>query len=225
MTVVVIHQPEYLPWLGLIDKVKRADVFVLLDDVQFNRASLQHRAKVAGPRGLEWLTIPFCHRHPQLINEVEIADDGWWSDHAVKLDRIYDHCAGYGGAYRRLARLFVPEFTHVADIATVSMRLLFEVFNVTTPIVRSSTLKVSGQKSERVLSICQAVGATRYLAGRTSAETYLDHEVFAQAHIGLDVHHFEVPDYPRPWPLPATQCLSAVDAWLCVGEGVGGLLK
>jgi hypothetical protein len=30
-TVVAIHQPNFLPWLGFFDKLARADVFVLLD--------------------------------------------------------------------------------------------------------------------------------------------------------------------------------------------------
>ena len=33
--VVAIHQPNFLPWLGWFDKLARADVMVLLDDVQF----------------------------------------------------------------------------------------------------------------------------------------------------------------------------------------------
>ena len=37
--IVAIHQPNFLPWLGYFDKLARADVFVLLDSVQFPRSA------------------------------------------------------------------------------------------------------------------------------------------------------------------------------------------
>jgi hypothetical protein len=33
--IVTGHQPVYLPWLGLFHKISLADVFVLMDDVQY----------------------------------------------------------------------------------------------------------------------------------------------------------------------------------------------
>ena len=102
---VAIHQPEYLPHLGLLAKIKAVDLFVLLDDVQFNRASLQHRAKIAGPRGMEWLTIPFRHAHPQTIDAVEIADPTWWWQHRNRIAGIYQAAPGYAAARPYIDRL------------------------------------------------------------------------------------------------------------------------
>ena len=39
--IASIHQPQYLPWLGYLDKIDQADLFILLDTVQFARRSWQ----------------------------------------------------------------------------------------------------------------------------------------------------------------------------------------
>ena len=47
---VAIHQPNYFPYLGFFHKLVRCDVFVILDNVQFNRGGFvnRNRIKTAG---------------------------------------------------------------------------------------------------------------------------------------------------------------------------------
>ena len=33
--IITIHQPEHLPWLGFFNKLSKAELFVILDSVQF----------------------------------------------------------------------------------------------------------------------------------------------------------------------------------------------
>ncbi|MFQ5693753.1 MAG: WbqC family protein, partial [Nitrospinota bacterium] len=41
--ILAAHQPQYLPWLGYLDKVAKADVFLVLDDVQYKKNEWQNR--------------------------------------------------------------------------------------------------------------------------------------------------------------------------------------
>jgi hypothetical protein len=225
MTCVAIHQPEYFPWLGYLDKARRADVFVLLDDVQFDRSSQQHRARVAGANGPVWLTIPFVHRFPQRIDEVAAADDRWRAKHWKTLQACYGRAAGWKDAAPRLEAFFARPHPRVVDAALGSVTLLLEAFGVGTRVVRSSELGIAGQKAELVLDLCRALGATRYLSGRTGA-TYLDAAAFAQAGVTLEVQSFTIPPYPRlREPDPGERGLSALDAWLNLGAGAAALLE
>jgi hypothetical protein len=79
MKVLAAHQPQYLPWLGFFDKLAQADVFVLLDTVQFKKNEWQNRNRIKGPTGPQWLTVPVRHRFPQTIAEVEVPPDDPWS--------------------------------------------------------------------------------------------------------------------------------------------------
>jgi len=62
-----IHQPNFFPRLSTLPKLFIADIWVVLDDVQFARRDYQHRCRIANSDGIErWLTIPIhlrCGRH------------------------------------------------------------------------------------------------------------------------------------------------------------------
>ena len=55
---VAIHQPHYLPWLGYLAKWAEADVFVLLDTVQYEKNGWQNRNRIKTREGPSWLTVP-----------------------------------------------------------------------------------------------------------------------------------------------------------------------
>ena len=39
---VAIHQPEHFPYMGFFEKMKSADLFVILDDVQYKKNNYQN---------------------------------------------------------------------------------------------------------------------------------------------------------------------------------------
>ena len=49
--IVAIHQPQYLPWIGYFDNLDRADVFVLLDNVQYKKNEWQNRNRIRTSQG------------------------------------------------------------------------------------------------------------------------------------------------------------------------------
>jgi hypothetical protein len=229
MTTIAIHQPEYFPWLGYLDKMRRSDVFVLLDSVQFDRSSLQQRARVMGSNGPVWMTIPFVHRFPQRIDEVQtVVEDRWRSKHLKTLQACYGRAAGYASAAPQLAAFFAAELSRLVDVTVASVELLAGAFRAAenTRIVRSSELPVAGDKGDLVLAICRHFGATRYLSGRSGA-AYLDAERFRHEGIEIEVQSFVVPEYPRIRLLTGDEShgLSALDAWLHLGTDAPGLFK
>ncbi|HEX7160225.1 MAG TPA: WbqC family protein [Trebonia sp.] len=46
-----IHQPDFLPRLSTIAKLYAADIWIILDDVQFTRRDYQHRCYLAPAPG------------------------------------------------------------------------------------------------------------------------------------------------------------------------------
>ena len=82
MTLLSAHQPCYLPWLGFWNKVLRSDIFVILDDVQFEKGSYINRTKIKTAQGEHWLTIPVPrYSYKKNISEIEIKDMSWVMNH------------------------------------------------------------------------------------------------------------------------------------------------
>jgi hypothetical protein len=223
---IAIHQPEYFPWLGYLDKAMKCDVFVLLDSVQFDRSSLQHRAKAIGPNGVLWLTIPFVHAFPQRIDEVRFADPRWATKHMKSLQAAYGRAPGWKAALPALEAFFARPHARMVDALIGSVELLFGAFGVSPPeIVRTSTLDVRGEKAELVRDVCKRLGATRYLSGRTGA-TYLADADLAADGIEVVVQSFTPPAYPRrAVPEDEARGISALDAWLNLGDDAKTLLR
>ena len=71
--IVAIHQPQYLPWLGYFDKLRRADVFCFLDNVQYKKNDWQNRNRIKTAQGWQWLTVPVHYRYPQKISDQKLS--------------------------------------------------------------------------------------------------------------------------------------------------------
>jgi WbqC-like protein family len=220
--LVAIHQPEHLPWLGFFEKALRADVFVLLDGVQFSKGDFQNRNRVKGRGGAQWLTVPVAHRFGQRIDDTQVSGDVWREKHWKTLVACYARAAHFEAFAGQFEEFYARPWTKLSELNAAAIRLLSSAFGLEKEFVFSSSLGASGQKSELVLNICKAVGASRYYSGKVGS-TYLDADAFRRAGVEVVVQDFEHPVYEQ---LFMKECgfvpnLSAVD--LLFNRGAGGL--
>ena len=194
--LVAIHQPEHLPWLGFFEKMLRADLFVLLDDVQFSKGDFQNRNRVKGACGAQWLTVPVRQRFPQQLHEVEVAGHDWQTKHWKTLRSCYARAAHFETFAPLFEDFYRRPWARLAELNVAGIELIARALGVERKWVLASELKVSGQKSELVLNICQAVGASAYYSGRAGS-TYLDKETFRRAGIEVVVQNFDHPVYEQ----------------------------
>ena len=80
MTIIAIHQPEYLPWLGFFKKMMNSKLFILLDDVQFEKKSWQSRNRIRTVNGTTFLSVPVHAHLDSKINEIKIDSSKNWAD-------------------------------------------------------------------------------------------------------------------------------------------------
>ena len=94
---------------------------------------------------------------------------------------------------------------------------------IETPLLRSSEMKLSGEKTERLVSICRELGATHYLSGESGSD-YISQEDFSNQGIELEYQNYEHPVYPQRYP-GFVPHLSTIDLLFNCGEQSLSILK
>jgi hypothetical protein len=229
--VVTIHQPEHLPWLGFFDKVRQADIFVLLDHVQFRKGYFQNRNRIRSDQGSIWLTVPVLTKGnlTQAINQVQINNQGSprWREKCWTSIRQHYHNARYWRRYSSfLEDLYQREWNRLVELNESLIRYLLSALGIEVHIVRSSEMVVRGHQGDLLLDICRRLGTTTYLSG-VSGREYLDLGLFAAAGIEVRFQEFYHPIY-RQLHEPFMPCMSTIDLLMNYGpeslrviEGIG----
>lgn len=195
----------------------QADVFVLLDDVQFERHSWQHRNRVKGARGEVILSVPVRRTGlDTTLLEATISDVKVLTRHLTTIIQSYARAPGLTAAREDLDRLFAPADDRLLSLSLPLIAWLAHRLGIETPVLRSSELDTWGRRDELVRSVCDAVGATTYLATAGSAEYMAQGHAFDDGAVTVLYHRYEPAPYPQLHG-DFVPRLAAIDAVLNLG--------
>ena len=198
---VVITQPTYLPWIGYFDLIAQADVFIVLDDVQFEKQSWQQRNRIKTTAGLQWLTVPvkFRGRLNQLIREVEIREPDFWHVHVRAIELAYRRAANFEKYFPVVSDILQRlSDGKLLDLNVSLLRWLLEELNIKTPLVLASSLSLTGKRTEHLANLCQAVGAKEYLSPRGSSAYLLQEgDLLLQRGVEVRFQNYQHPVYQQ----------------------------
>lgn len=196
--IVAVHQPQYLPWLGYFDKMRRADVFCYLNDVQYKKNEWQNRNRIKTAQGWQWLTVPVCYHFPEKINEVKINNTtGWQKKHLQALVTNYSRAPFYKTYSTIFEDTLARDWEFISELNIHLLEHLREALQINTkPTVISSDLELRDEPTDRLIDICKALGADTYLAGQGGAD-YMDLERFENEGIQVMIQDFKHPVYAQ----------------------------
>ena len=222
---VVILQPSYIPWRGYFDQIRRADLFIFYDDVQYDKHGWRNRNQIKTAQGKQWLTIPVHSAGVTQgipIKDVKI-DQGkpWAKNHLKALTISYNKAPCFKKYLPLLESFYDRRDEFIADFTIeTTMALTRELGNNHTRFMRSSELDgIDGQKTDRLIQILKRVGATHYISG-PSAQDYIEAEKFAAANITLEYIQYDYPEYPQLYS-PYDPFVSVLDLLFMVGSDAG----
>jgi hypothetical protein len=211
---LAIHQPQYMPWLGYFHKMASADIFVLLNNVQFKKNEWQNRNRIRNATSWQWLTVPTTYQFPQKINEVQVDfTQNWQKKHLHSLDASYGKTPFYNDYIPLFAEFFCAPASKIDRINIDSVRLLAGAMGIQTETFISSDYRFKGESTERLVNICRHFKADTYLAG-AGGRDYMEISLFEKAGIAVEFQEFTCPVYPQHWsfgPEHFVPNLSAID--------------
>lgn len=221
---IAIHQPQFLPWLGYLDKIDRADLFVILDTVQFKKNEWQNRNRIRTAQGWQWVTVPVLHRFGQKLNEVLINQgEDWRGKHQRAIDIHYGQAAHYERFRTGLALLYGQSWEQLSSVNLAILHWLLEAFGIKTPVKLASAMSLRDEPTDRLIDICRTVGATQYLAG-AGARDYMDIPRFEASGIALEIQDFRHPVYAQCYE-PFVPGMAAIDLLFTCGDDALRLLR
>ena len=62
---LAIHQPNFMPWMPYFEKVRQADIFVVLNHCQFRKNNFQNRFNI----GDKWYTLGVIKGNDPIIDK------------------------------------------------------------------------------------------------------------------------------------------------------------
>lgn len=219
---VVILQPSYIPWRGYFDQIRRADLFIFYDDVQYDKHGWRNRNQIKTAQGKQWLTIPVHSKGVTegiIIKDVHIDWSKPWAAHHIKaLTFSYNKSPHFKEYLPLLESFYNRRDDCLADFTIETTIILSRELGITsTQFMRSSELPgITGLKTDRLIQILTQVGATHYISG-PSASDYIEADKFEQAGITLEYMQYNYPDYSQLYP-PFDPYISILDLLFMTGK-------
>ena len=139
--IIAIHQPNYLPYLGFFDKMKKSDIFVIYDDAQFNKREFQHRNRIRVNNGWKWLTVPVEKeeipiKEIKIINEPKKNKPHWSKIHFREIHANYAKTQYFGVYEDEIRIIYERRYKKLVDLNIALIKFLMKSFNIDVKILK-----------------------------------------------------------------------------------------
>lgn len=199
---VVISQPMFLPWIGLFDQMRLADVFIHYDDVQMPRGrSFMSRVQIPTTLGTNWLSAQVDRgRSGETINTTYFkSDTGWRDTHLRTFRHTYAKARNFPEMIGLAEEIYAFEGDCLADFNINAIEKIASAIGLRPRVLKSSETGVPGQSTERLVALCEYVQGTEYITGHGAAN-YMDHEAFERHGINVSYMDYATNNWPQITP-------------------------
>jgi hypothetical protein len=172
MTTIAVMQPYLWPYAGYYRLLAASDVFVVYDCVQFIRRGRIHRNEFDTGSGADWFTLSldrpgFTDRIDAVRLSAAAVDEA-----ALRLRRFPRLAAGLAALAQAGGPPPIQAGTLLADLLVAHLAWVARLLRLPCRVLRSSSLALRDELrgEQRILALCEALGARRYVnvdGGRT----------------------------------------------------------
>jgi hypothetical protein len=194
-----IHQPNYIPYLGLLNKIKSSDVFVFYDLAQYTKWDYHNRNSIKWPNWPILLSLPVNVKLGQTIKETKFNSD-ILQKHFKSIKESYKKSKYYNDIMPIIEELYSYNWDSLSEfninfIIKISQLLWFKTkFFVLSDLVN----RLDTKSTDALIDICKLVWSTEYISW-AGWKNYIEEEKFKKAWIKLYYQDFHHPIYTQLW--------------------------
>tara|TARA_B100001741_G_C16498832_1_gene573597 strand:+ start:495 stop:1187 length:693 start_codon:yes stop_codon:yes gene_type:complete len=191
------HQPTYLPWLGLFNKISNSDCFVLFDNVQYLPKEWMNRNKIKTPNGEIFLNVPVLKKSflKKKIYDIKINNNlDWKRKHLKSIKLNYSKAKFYNHYIDYFEEIYSKEWIYLSDLNYHMLKLFLKLLNINVKLLKLSDLEIKGKKSELVLNLCLKLNAKKFIFGQQGSN-YADIISFKKKQIKTIFQNYNHPSY------------------------------
>ena len=213
-------QPTFLPWAGYFNLINSVDIFVFLDDVQFNRDSWQVHNYFLCNEKTHKLVVPVIKANlKELICNIVINNNKDWQSEF--LNKIYDcYSANKYGDYtiKAISEVILKKHSNLSDLNIDLIKKISSLIGIESSFVKSSNLEnLSLGRSNYVELICREINCNNYISP-IGAKEYLLNDGFDKIHdISLTFQNFVPVSYIQGSLTTFKSHLSIIDVIANIG--------
>lgn len=198
--VVAIHQPDYIPWLGLFYKMSLSDIFVYLDDAQYSNEAAHNFNLIKTANGEFRLKFPVEYKFGDKINEVRPRDELKWKEkHLKTIEMNYKRASYFDEIFPSFKSILLEDYKNVAELNIALNNYIANSFGILPKrILRSSDIQTNSSREERVIDLTIACGGDEYLSGN-GARVYQTEEHFTSRGVKLTYLDYKPIQYKQCW--------------------------
>lgn len=186
---VAIHQPNFLPRVKVLQKLAYADIWCVLDSVQYCAREWQNRARIVPVHGNNesfWLSIPVHRPHGRAtaIREVTVVEPHLIGPLMERTLRHAFHSAPHWSAIENFLSSVMSDLAadNITSLCVETTKALLHLAQREPKIILTSSLPVLGKASDLMGALCHYLNATTYLAD-SGARNYLQPVTFKDTEV------------------------------------------
>lgn len=198
--ILTAHQPTYIPWLGLFNKIYYADKYVNFDQVQYLPKEWMNRNKIKTLTGdVIYLTVPVIKKNflNKTINEIEINNNiPWKRKHLKSIELNYKKTKHFEFYFDNFSKIYEKEWKYLSDFNLNILKFFLKIFKIKTEIINLSELEIKGKKSDLILNMCKKLEVKTFIFGE-QGKNYAKIKEFEENNIDLIFQNYNHPTYSQ----------------------------
>ena len=182
-------QPYFMPYIGYFQLLNKVDQFIIYDNIEYTKKGWINRNMILTNGKSKIITLPIKKDSDFLNIRDRYLADSWSKDKTKMLNLLkesYRKAPEFKNIFPLLEFCINYENRNLFEFIFHSIKAICEYLNLKTQILISSSISINDklQSQEKVLAICQKVGADKYINNIGGINLY-NKDIFSDKGVNL----------------------------------------